>query len=275
MALFTTVSTSFVEYSTLGRLYKTDSLSVVNVSDNETLSLQFLDEVVLQIPRSVWIIEHATVELAITEINSTFSSLTGGLTTSELDEVTTLANSNGQGHYALLSSIYFGGTATISRIEVADTNTWLDVLLTVDALGTFDYRPIEMVEASAVGHSGDGSVGSPLVFSLEGLTQNGSCSLRVSMQFNPDDDEGRLDNRILFTRHSGTTPSDDFTIEATSVAMESGANIEYSNSPNVQFFIGDTIDTNGIGDSGTVKFQLRSDVAGTVTMNEIALFIQS
>ena len=40
------------------------------------------------------------------------------------------------------------------------------------------------------------------------------------------------------------------------------------------FFIGDTIDTNGAGDAGKVRFQVKTDVAGTITMNELALFIQ-
>lgn len=275
MALFTSVSTSFVEYSTLGNIYKTDSLSVVSISEDETISLLFLDELVLKIKRGDWLLEHSTIDLALSEIYSNFSSLTGGLAMSQLEEVTAIANSNGQGHYALLSSVYFGGSPTVSRIETADINTWLDAILTVDPSGTFDYRPKEMLDAAAIGHTGTGALNSPLVFNLEGLTQNGSCSLRVSMQFNPDDDEGRLDNRILFTRHSGTNPSTDFSIEATSVAMESGANIEYSNSPNIQFFIGDSIDTNGTSDAGTVKFQIKSDVPGTLTMNEIALFIQS
>ena len=56
--------------------------------------------------------------------------------------------------------------------------------------------------------------------------------------------------------------------------MESGADESYANNVNIQFFVGDTIDTNAPGDAGKIKFQVKSDVTGTVFMNEMALFIQ-
>ena len=56
--------------------------------------------------------------------------------------------------------------------------------------------------------------------------------------------------------------------------MESGADEEYPHLVNVQFFVGDTINTNGVGDAGKVRFQIKSDVAGTILMNEMAIFIQ-
>jgi hypothetical protein len=159
---------------------------------------------------------------------------------------------NEQGHYSLLSSIYFGGTATETLLTTEQTGQWIDVVLTIDPSGTFDFRPDEMKEQAPLGHIGTGALADPICFKLEGLTQQGSASLRVSMNFEPDEDEGRLD----------------------SVAMESGADILYPNSPDIQFFIGDTIDTNAPGDAGTVQFQIKSDVAGTVYINEMALFIQ-
>ena len=195
-----------------------------------------------------------------------------------------------QGHYGLLSEFYFGGTATNTVIPVEDVDTWLDINLTVyvstevvsagggttSALvgGTFDQRPVPMKTAQPVGHTGVGTQADPIIMLLEGMSLTGSANFRGAMTFTPDEDGGRLDSRLLFNRHSGTTPSEDFSIEASSVAMESGADIEYSNTPNIQFFIGDTIDTNGVGDAGKVRFQIKSDVAGTLSMREIALFIQ-
>ena len=179
-----------------------------------------------------------------------------------------------QGYIALLTPIYFGGAATTFDIALEDVNTWLDVELTVDAAGAFDYRVTSMKEAQASGYTGTGANGDPIIFDLEGLELTSSADIRVSMSFNPDDDGGRLDSRLNFFRHSGTTPADNFHIEASSIAMESGAEEEYAYTPDIKFFIGDTIDTNAAGDAGRVCFQIKSDVPGTVTMNEIAMFIQ-
>ena len=193
----------------------------------------------------------------------------------ELAEVLAFSRENTQGHYALLSGVYFGGSSTSFNILQEDVDIWKDIQLSVDAAGAFDFRPAEMIAAQPVGHSGTGADGDPICFKLEGLTQNGHCSLRAVMRFDPDEDSGRLDNRLLFTRHSGTTPSEDFSIEESAISMESGANEEYANTPNIQFFIGDTIDTNAAGDAGKVQFQIKSDVPGTVYVDEISLFIQS
>ena len=196
------------------------------------------------------------------------------VTTGSVSELELEIKTNIQGYYGLLSGVYFGGTATSIDIATEQTNQWLDVQMDVDAQGLFDNRVKDMKDAQAVGNTGDGSDGSPLVFLLEGLTTQSTANVRVSMTFNPDEDGGKLDTRLLFERHSGTTPSEDFSIEATAMAMEAGAEEDYANSPNIQFFIGDTIDTNAAGDAGKVRFQFKSDVAGTITMNEIALFIQ-
>jgi len=180
-----------------------------------------------------------------------------------------------QGYYSLLSGYYFGGIATERIITVAETNTWLDIELTVDASGTFEHRPTDMLAAQAVGHTGTGANGSPIAFLLEGLTQSSTASVRAAMTFDPDEDGGRFESKLLFTRHSSASPSVDFAIEANSLICESGAEIDYSYTPNTQFFVGDTINTNGVGDAGTVRLQVKTDVAGTLNMREIALFIQS
>jgi len=179
-----------------------------------------------------------------------------------------------QGYIALLSPVYFGGSATTFDIALEDVNQFLDIELNVDPAGEFDHRVTSMTDAQANGYTGTGTNGDPIIFLLEGLELTSSADIRVSMSFNPDDDGGRLDSRLNFFRHSGTTPSDNFHIEASSIAMESGAEEDYAYTPDIKFFVGDTIDTNGPGDAGRVCFQIKSDVPGTVTINEIAMFIQ-
>jgi len=189
--------------------------------------------------------------------------------------VTTSQRAEFQGYIALLSPVYFGGSATTFNIPLEDINTWLDVELEVDPAGEFDYRVTSMKTAQLSGYTGTGATGDPISFDLEGLELTSSADVRVSMSFNPDDDGGRLDSRLNFTRHSGIALSaTPFSIEASSLSMESGAEEEYSYLPDIKFFIGDTIDTNGPGDAGRLSFQIKTDVPGTVTMNEIAMFIQ-
>jgi len=190
------------------------------------------------------------------------------------ENVTANLQAGFQGYIALLSPVYFGGAATIANIAVEDVNTWLDIELDVDPAGAFDYRVTSMKEAQAQGYTGTGANADPIIFLLEGLELTSSADVRVSMSYNPDEDGGRLDSRLNFFRHSGTTPSDNFHIEASSLSMESGAEEEYSYTPDIKFFVGDTIDTNAPGDAGRLCFQIKADVPGTVTINEIAMFIQ-
>ncbi len=192
------------------------------------------------------------------------------------ENVTVSQREQFQGYIALLTPVYFGGSATTFDIPLSGVNQFLDIELDVDPQGEFDYRVTSMTEATGLsgGYTGTGAAGDPVIFLLEGLELTSSADVRVSMSFNPDDDGGRLDSRLNFFRHSGTTPSDNFTIEASSIAMESGAEEDYAYTPDIKFFIGDTIDTNAPGDAGRVCFQIKSDVPGTVTINEIAMFIQ-
>tara|TARA_R110002167_G_scaffold194330_1_gene397011 strand:- start:302 stop:1066 length:765 start_codon:yes stop_codon:yes gene_type:complete len=202
-------------------------------------------------------------------------------TKAELQEVLELSKQNAQGYYGLLSGVYFGGAATSIDIPVEQVDIWQDVVMTIQAPvagvhagGISDERVTTMKDANAVGHTGTGASGDPIVFLLEGLQQSSSCTLRASLTFEPDEDGGRLDSRIFLERHSAATPSEDFPIDAAGLAMESGADEPYPHLVSVQFFIGDTINTNAVGDAGKIRFQIKSDVAGTVSMNEMALFIQ-
>jgi hypothetical protein len=186
-----------------------------------------------------------------------------------LGDVLILGKTFSQGYFALLTNYYFtGGVATITEIAEEDEDTWVDVNFDIDPLGTFDNRPAPMVAA----------VASPFnevtqYFSFEGLTQESSVQFRASMTFEPDEDEGQLEARLDFERHSGTTPSENFQIEDVALTMGQGADQEYPAEPLLTFFVGDTIDTNAAGDAGKCKFQVRSTVPGTVRMRALTWYI--
>jgi len=178
-----------------------------------------------------------------------------------------------QGYYGLLTDFYFGGDATITEIDVDGTDTWTDVEISVNPAGTFDYRPQAMVDAQPIGHLGDGSASNPVCFKLEGLDLRTFANFRASLSFEPEDDEGQLESRLLFERHTGATPSEDFSIEEVSLSMFNGADIDYVSEPMLSFFVGDTIDTNGVGDAGKCRFQIKSNVAGTLKLRALTWYI--
>jgi len=199
-----------------------------------------------------------------------------------LTELSSFYSAEVQGYIGLLSGVYFGdANGTPHELVIADVDVWQDVIMTIQAPvsgqhagGISDQRVTVMQDANAVGYEGTGADGDPIKFLLEGLVENSSATLRTSLTFVPDEDGGRLDSRLFLERHSAATPSEDFPINAAGLAMESGADESYPHLVNVQFFIGDTINTNGVGDAGKIRFQIKSDVTGTIYMNEMALFIQ-
>ena len=197
----------------------------------------------------------------------------GSYALTQLNDVIGNATLLTQGYYGMLSSFYFDGAATETVIEASDINTFVDVNLTTDSNGLFDNRPLSMIEAQAVGHSGNGTAGSPVIFNLEGLNIRSFANFRASLSFVPAEDEGQLETRLLFNRHSGTTPSTDFSIEEVSLSMQNGADIDYVSEPMLSFFIGDTIDTNGINDAGKCRFQIKSNVEGTLKLRALTWYI--
>ena len=189
-------------------------------------------------------------------------------------ELSSIVSSDVQGYYGLLSGFYFdGGVATETTIEVADVDVWQDVNLTIHPDGLFDNRPSSMKAAQPPGHAGDGAT-TPIVFSLEGLDTKAFANFRASMSFVPEIDEGQLESRLLFNRHSGTTPSTDFSIEEVSLSMEAGADIHYATEPMLSFFVGDTIDTNAINDAGQCTFQIKTNVPGVIHLRALTWYIQ-
>lgn len=189
-------------------------------------------------------------------------SVIGGITTEDV-----------HGYYGLLSDFYFGGSATETVISESDVNNWVDVELNINANGLFDNRPTSMKNAQSIGHDNDGSNGNPIIFKLEGLDIKGFANFRASMSFEPEEDEGQLESRLLFNRHTGTTPSEDFAIEEVSLSMQNGADVDYVSEPMLSFFVGDTIDTNGIGDAGKCRFQIKSNVAGIIKLRALTWYI--
>ena len=195
-----------------------------------------------------------------------------GLQTGDL----VLARDYIQGYYGLLTNFYFTGAApTVTEIETEQVDQWIDINFTTDAQGLFDYRPDAMKLASGVGHTGAGTAADPIVFSLEGLSIRAHANFRASLTFEPDVDESQLETRLIFNRHSGTTPNDQFPIADVSLIMSQGADIEYDAEPMLSFFVGDTIDTNAPGDAGSCTFQVRSSVEGTLRMRALTWYIQS
>lgn len=195
-----------------------------------------------------------------------------GLQTGDL----VLARDYVQGYYGLLTNFYFtGATPTVTEIETEQVDQWIDINFTTDGQGLFDYRPDAMKLANAVGHTGAGTQADPIVFSLEGLSIRAHANFRASLTFEPDVDESQLETRLIFNRHSGTVPNDQFPIADVSLIMSQGADIEYDAEPMLSFFVGDTIDTNAPGDAGSCTFQVRSSVEGTLRMRALTWYIQS
>ena len=180
------------------------------------------------------------------------------------------SNYTKNGYYGLLTDFYFGGTGTETIITESDVDTWIDVNFTIDSNGTFDFRPQAMQDA--VNDPFDSSTS---LFTLEGLTTKDFGNFRASMSFDPDEDNGEVNARLEFERHSGTTPSDPFPIEDIVATMNDGAATDYTIEPFLSFFIGDTIDTNGAGDAGRCKFQIKSTVPGVLTMRALTWYLLS
>jgi hypothetical protein len=172
---------------------------------------------------------------------------------------------SGNGYYGLLTDYFSGGTGTSNLIEVADLNTWLDMDVTIDV--TSDYRTQAMVDA-------DPDFFDPVTkeFNLEGLTTSDHIVVSAGISYTPEIDFGTLRARLLFTSHSGETPSS-FEIEGRPLPMNSGADEQYATIGAIPVFIGNLIDTNGVGDAGKFKIQFQSDVEGELILREYKVFV--
>lgn len=181
------------------------------------------------------------------------------------------------GYLGLLSSYYFGGSGSVTTIADTDVNQWVDVLLTVDPAGTFDYRPQEMVDQDATGFSGTGAAGDPYLFSLAGLDQEAFGKMRVTGLFTPDIDESQLDVRLLFTPNTSGAFGQ-FGIAEQAASMTQGAVQDYFVEPTITFFVGNTIEdigTAGSPDAGQFQLQIRSSVEGEFNLRGMTAYFHS
>lgn len=188
------------------------------------------------------------------------------------DEITT----NVQGYYSLLTDAYYGGNGTTMSIDINDVDIWQDVKLDIyssaSVSGISDQRPTVMVQAQPQGYE-IYSGSNIFKFHLEGLDASAFGAFRSSMTFDPDEDGGQVEARILFSRTTGSNPINDFSIADTVLNADQGADTDYPIIPNISFFVGDTIETKGIGNGGKFRFQIKSTVPGTFTTKEFAFDI--
>ncbi len=210
-----------------------------------------------------------TNELTGGDLLLVWDAETGKTKNVPISEVTASSQTAGQGYFSVLSNFYFtGGAATETAIAIEDIDTWITPGFTTDPGGLSDYRPTEMLDALA-----DPFDDTTKVFNLEGLTLSSSVNFRASLSFDPDEDQGTVEGRLLFNRHSAAVPSVDFAIENTALVMINGADTDYPAEFILPFFVGDTINTNAPGDAGQCTFQIKSSVPGTISMRALSWFI--
>ena len=169
------------------------------------------------------------------------------------------------GYYTLSSAYNNGGAATDTTIPVESVDTWVNLNFTVDSV--VDKRPVEMVNANADPYDPVAKL-----FSLEGLTTAAFGVLVPSLSFDPDEDNGEISGRILFTSHSGVTPAT-YSVETVIGSMAQGADEDYLFQPSLQFPITELIDTNATGDGGFACFQIKTSVAGTLSLREQTYYL--
>lgn len=173
------------------------------------------------------------------------------------------------GYYALLTEYYSGGLPSKTTITDEMINTWTDVVFEPEpTVGVIDRRPKGMMDA--VESPYDAVTG---VFSLEGLTLDSFGSFRASLAYFPKVDEGELEVRLVFNKHSQAPTQDPFYIEQVNMVMNQGSDRDYPSEPYLSFFVGDTINTVGEGDAGSCKFQVKSTVAGVVKMRALTWYL--
>ena len=211
-------------------------------------------------------------KVVFVDVDDTTMAPTGTTKFSTVGAMSSVIANENQGYFGVLTEFFFGGSTTDTTITTEQENDWVDVALVPyndgSNEGTFDYRPQPMKDAQASGF--DAPTG---VFTLEGLTINSFLTFEAAFGFEPEVDESQIEVRLLFQRHSGSTPSGDFEKTGNVISLTQGADIEYSLQPLITAFIGDTIDTNGAGDSGTCKFQVKTTSAGVIRMKQLTWYI--
>ena len=196
---------------------------------------------------------------------------TGGASSAQLtaqsDGSWASSNAGQQGYLSIATAYMSGGAATDTTIAIADVDTWMDLSFTVDA--TVDKRPDTMVAAQATAYDAAAKT-----LTLEGLSSSSFASVSPSFSFDPDEDDGELSIRLLLTSHSGASSASS-SVENVIATMAQGADEDYVFQPSISFPVTEDLDTNAGSDAGTIKVQVKSTVAGTVSMREINYFFYS
>jgi hypothetical protein len=113
-----------------------------------------------------------------------------------------------------------------------------------------------------------------ITFKLNGLETTAFVTFEGAYAFEPFEDEGQLEARLLFQRRSGATPSTDFEKATLAGSMTQGSSRDYVMQPILTFFVGDTIDTEG-NLAGTYRFQIKSSVPGLLKMRQLTAYINT
>ena len=113
-----------------------------------------------------------------------------------------------------------------------------------------------------------------ITFKLDGLETTAFITFEGAFVFEPFEDEGQLEARLLFQRRAGATPSEDFEKATLAGSMTQGSSRDYVMQPILTFFVGDTIDTEGAL-AGTYRFQIKSSVPGLLKMRQLTAYINT
>ena len=146
-----------------------------------------------------------------------------------------------------------------------DEDIFTDVVIVADT--TVDERPKAMVDAQAVAFDA-----TTYDFKLEGLTTDSFGSIVADFSFDPDEDEGELSMQLVIANNTGSNEVSTL-VEAQVGNMTQGADDVYQFQPQINFPIDADISTIGVGDAGKAKLQIKSTVAGTLTLKSVTWYL--
>ncbi len=180
-----------------------------------------------------------------------------------------------QGYYAYSTDLYTVGVANTSQELEEDTFTLVQPQ--IGAAGTQYHLPTIMSDVFGqnpwVGSGATIGTGQTQ-FSLAGLTEGATATVRIGCQFNPDVDNANLDIRLTFTTNTATqgTGLTNFSItKEQALIMNEGADQVYSSESVFSFFVGDTLEGTTKADAGSFNIQVRTSELGTFEMAAFAV----
>lgn len=228
-----------------------DTFIVENRDNNQPKDTQVS---FLSLDNGTWFQEDGTTAWTVSTLRDFFTGLSA---TVDIDQVQEEIHG-----YFNIKTDTLDPTQTI--LLETDESIYVDVNVLPNAL--VDKRPKVMVDASATAFDN-----SSLLFNLEGLDTSSFGNVLVDFDFDPDEDEGELSLKLLFNNHSGVGSTSE--IESIVGVMTQGADQDYSFQQAIEFPITESIKTNGAGDAGQCKLQIKSTVAGTIKVKSITYFL--